>query len=331
MGSRFAVVPLLVLLLAGCAEGPTPAQTTAEPEGAPQLEATATTGVLRGIAVDDAIRPLAGAAVVVEGPTRRETVTDEGGFFGFAGLPAGSYRVAVTKVAYVPAQTTAEVVVGIHDPPLVRLQLAYVPSEAPFVTELLHSGFAQCILPGANLCFIINFYPCLVAQTVGQPCTGNLTSDDSVFHIVESVTDAQRHPTWTQVEMVWDSTQPVTDWLSFRVSPYAWSDGGGIDDRAINTAGKSPVLFTRNQTQAQDWDLGAVFGEGEAKGLALETFSAGNDLTCTGPQRPYINSCSSLGLVLNQKIDFFFHFFYGYAPPEGWRLSVEGSVPEPPR
>lgn len=315
-------------VLAGCA-GPTPDAAPQDPAGAPQLEATATTGVLRGIVVDEAIRPVAGVTVVVQGAATRNATTDDAGFFGIAGLPPGTYQVAASKVAYVAVQTVADVAAGVSDPPLVRLQMTFIPSEAPYVTEFLHNGFAQCIVPGANVCGIANLYPCVIAQTLGQPCFGNLTSDASLLRVVEPFTDAQRRPAWTQLEIIWGSTQPVTDWLSFRVSPYQWENGAGIDERALNVAGKSPVLFTRNATEAEEWDLGLASGEGDPQGMAVETFAAGNDLTCAGPPREFINSCSSIGVVVNQKMDFFFHLFYGYLPPDGWRLSADGTTPPP--
>ena len=329
---------LLVVTLAGCSGGGSPSGDAADvPDGAPELKATATTGVIRGLVVDDAIRPLADATINVTGPgVATSARTGEDGFFGFQGLPPGTYFIRASRLAHDTLQQSVEVVAGVDDPPLVRIQLTFVPTAAPFVMALQYTGFAQCIVPGANVCFIANFYPCYVAQQAGQPCTGNLTSDDSVFHLVDPILEQARTPDWTQVEMLWDSTQAVTDWLSFRISPYAWEDGAGVDDRARNVRGKSPVVFMLNRTAAQAWDLGAEVDDGEpgnegpAKGLALETFSAGNDLTCTGPQMGVINTCSSIGLVVNQQIEYYFHFAYGFVPPDGWRFSVDGPL-EPPR
>src|SRR5688572_2997273 len=86
------------LLLAGCSSSP-------EGDGAGPdfsdlgLDASDTTGLIRGIVVDDAIRPVAGANVTLTpgGQTARTTAN---GTFGFDGLAAGSYFLAVELYGY---------------------------------------------------------------------------------------------------------------------------------------------------------------------------------------------------------------------------------------
>lgn len=303
------------MVLAGCGGAGAPEPVT-EDLHLPALEATATTGVIRGVVVDDAIRPLANATVTVrgDGGVNRTSVTGADGFFGFKGLAPGTWFVAATKLAHEPAQATTEVVAGVGEPPVVRLMLSFVPSEAPYAVSFKVEGFVECIVPGANVCFILNFYPCLLAGYCD-----NVTNDNSVFHVVDPVVAAQRIPDWAQIEMVWESTQALTDWLSIRVSPYSWDDGAGVDDRAQSALSPSPLVFTINGTTAADWDLGT------SEGFALETFSGGNDETCGGLP---VRACT--GVQLNQRVDYFFHLFYGYAPPEGWRFSEDGEA-LPPR
>lgn len=320
MSSARRALPALLLLLAavvaGCSGGGSSgAQEGEDPlaSGAPQLEATSTTGVLRGVVVDEAIRPIGNATVRLTGPQEGEAVTGPDGFFGFSGLQPGTYFVKASKLAYAEAQASAEVRAGVDDPPVVKVQLTFLPSEAPFAFGIKYEGFAECIVPGANLCFILNFYPCFAA---GQ--CNNLTNDDSWFFIYDSLVAQQRHPDWTQLEFVWETTQPVTDWLTFRVSAHSPDDGAGVDERRINPSGKSPVVASLNRTQAEEWDLGTE------EGFSVETFSGGTDLTCGGlPAR------ACVGFVLNQRIDYYFHMFYGFLPPEGWQFSVDG-LPAPP-
>lgn len=325
MGCRLTVlilVPLMAVLLAGCADDglPDAAGQAAEPVNAPQLVATETTGVLRGLVVDEAIRPIRNVTVQVNGPSgARSTETDLNGFFGFQDLAPGAYIVRASKLAYEAMQQTADVAAAVDDPPLVRLQLTFLPSEQPFHTEFRVQGYIACIVPGANLCFIANYYPCMTLQMAGQTCTGNATNDNSVFDVYDPIVAGNRIPSWSQVEMVWDSTQPLTDWLQVRHSPVSPEQGGGIDDRAIFVTSPSPLLVTINETVAADWELGTV------KGLRFETFSGGNDMTCGGLP---VRAC--LGTQVNQQVDYYFHFFFGYQPPEGWRFSETQSVPPRP-
>src|SRR5687767_10257567 len=63
-----------------------------------ELEATATTGVIRGIVVDEAIRPVAGAEVgttLPDGAGARNTTSADDGAFGFDGLPPGTYFLTI--------------------------------------------------------------------------------------------------------------------------------------------------------------------------------------------------------------------------------------------
>src|ERR1041385_6406528 len=97
----FAIVAVLAgALLAGCSSNnhaATPAGPSFDDLG---LQATQTTGVIRGVVVADAIRPLAGAKVALSGPEGRTTNTTAQGTFGFDGLAAGTYFVRVSKAGF---------------------------------------------------------------------------------------------------------------------------------------------------------------------------------------------------------------------------------------
>ena len=115
-----------VAFLAGCASPGTQSEATSAPEpdfGELGLEATSSTGILRGAVVDDALRPIEGATVVLTGEVARRTVTTEVGTFGFEGLPPGTYFVTASKAGYFDAQEDADVVAGVPEPPVVKLQM----------------------------------------------------------------------------------------------------------------------------------------------------------------------------------------------------------------
>ncbi|MFA5944794.1 MAG: carboxypeptidase-like regulatory domain-containing protein [Candidatus Thermoplasmatota archaeon] len=297
------------LLLAGCSS---PADTDPADDDALGLVATATTGILRGVVVDDAIRPLANATVAARGPTgeERTTVTAADGLFGFEGLAPGTWFVTGRKLADEDSQGNIEVEAGVDNPPVVKLLLVFVPGEAPFVTELKVEAFVQCIVPGANLCAIANLYPCALAGYCAP-----IVDDTSFVQLYDSLVALQRTPDWFQLEVVWDSTQSISPDLAILGSAHSPDDGAGRDERQAAVNGPSPLLWTLNQTLAKEWELGT------AEGVGYEIFGHTEAASPIG----------SAGFVLSQRVDFFFHVFYGYMPPEGWQFSVDGVVPQPPR
>ena len=145
---RMRIVPLLVIALllagsiAGCADNNNGAK---KPESASlkeaekaandlDVQATDTTGVIRGVLVDDALRPLAGAAVQLQGGGN--ATTNEAGAFGFDGLEAGTYFLSASKDGYATIQQAVEVVAGNSNPDTVKVLLAAVARATPFVEAL---------------------------------------------------------------------------------------------------------------------------------------------------------------------------------------------------
>src|SRR3954471_7065827 len=106
--ARGIVVAILLsgTLLAGCtggAKGKANSGATADFTDL-GLEATASTGIIRGIVVDDAIRPLANATVglqLADGKTQNTTSAKDG-VFGFDGLAPATYFLHITKLGYRP-------------------------------------------------------------------------------------------------------------------------------------------------------------------------------------------------------------------------------------
>jgi Carboxypeptidase regulatory-like domain len=274
------------------------------------LEATATTGVLRGVVVDEAIRPVANASVTARGPGDERTATTAAdGLFGFAGLAPGTWFVSVGKVAYEEAQVSTEVVAGVAEPAVVKVLLVYIPGEAPFLTEVHVEAFIQCIVPGANMCAIINLYPCIVAGYC-EP----IVDDTSFVVLHDEVVSLQRVPDWLQTEILWESTQAATPGLGIQYSNYdAESPGRGESSDTVR--GRSPLVYAKDAEALADWEVGL------AKGIGHEIFGHMDETSAVG----------SIGFVVNQRVTYFFHAFYGYVPPEGWIFSADGAVPAPPR
>lgn len=302
---------LVAAMLAGCAAGDGGDAVDGLAEGAPVLEATATTGVIRGVVVDEAIRPIANVSVTARGPdgAERSASTDVDGFFGLSGLAPGTWFLTSEKVAYTSTQQSVEVVAGVSEPPVTKLQVTFVPGEVPFYTEVKVEAFVQCIIPGANMCAIINLYPCAVANYC-EP----IVDDTSFIVLYDHLVSLARTPDWLQTEVVWESTQSVSPALAVRYSSYAPEDGAGLDERQDRVAGESPLVYRMDQANLTEWDVGIEAG------ITHEFFGHTEALSPVG----------SLGIVVNQRVTFFSHTFYGYLPPAEWRFSSE-PVPQPPQ
>lgn len=72
---------------------------------APRAAYAADTSTVSGTVLDNDGTPVAGAAVTIQGPVRRDTSTDAKGAFNFSGVPAGLYALTVTKPGFNPYRT----------------------------------------------------------------------------------------------------------------------------------------------------------------------------------------------------------------------------------
>src|SRR5207244_2298361 len=120
---------LVAAALAGCAsKGASPTEPAVSGLG---VKATATTGVVRGLVVDDAIRPVAGVAIH-ETPGNHTAKTNAAGAFGFEGLAPGVHFLTASKPGYATVQQSSQVEAGVSDPVPVRLQVSQLPSAKPY-------------------------------------------------------------------------------------------------------------------------------------------------------------------------------------------------------
>jgi hypothetical protein len=172
----------------------------------------------------------------------------------------------------------------------------------------------ECSATVGNWCFIANYYPCFVEQTAGQPCTGNLTNDNSFFTV--PVEQLQRVPDWLQGEMVWESTQSVSPYMNMRLDIEQVQTF--LIDNSTSKTGASPLLVVYNPDYVRAWGLGVNHT------LALEAFHGGIPAACDAAAQ----TCF-VGMALEQRFTYIIHLFYGYKPPEGWRFTADGEALPP--
>jgi hypothetical protein len=307
-----------MLALSGCSAAGDHSISSTDPlqAAAEQLpvQATETTGVIRGVVVDDAIRPLAGVTVLARGPAAGQALTAATGAFGLQGLPPGSYLLSASKPGFLPRQVQASVVAGDSMPGVVKIQLAANRSyEPPYVQVQKTRGFIECTTTKLAPCQASN--TCL--QVVG--CR-NLTDDRSVFRL-----QIDANPAFVQSEWVWKATSASNEKIRFQMASEDTTRPGCSGKWLNQTHDERSPSYTTAE--------GALFGalrQGSTMCAVKYSVQAGSfaDPTCLDPSPD--NGFMCPGWTVQQDFDVYLHSFYGYHPPHGWRFTHDGDA-DPPR
>lgn len=315
--TAFLAAILVASALAGCSgksqdEEAEPAEPAVEDLG---LVATASTGIVRGVVVDEAIRPLANVSVELRGgPEPKAATTNAAGAFGFDLLEPGTYFLEATKPGYFAVQQSVEVVAGDDRPPVAKILLKANPATTPFVNVQVFDGFVECTTSFLVLCGAPNLLLTLWCNGDLDPlppqCFGNVTNDrfTNDFYFADNASHIQ-------FEMAWESNQALSPELYFELETLnAGCDGGEADDRdedgdassfLNNTEGPSPIYATVNDTLVHVWQIGSVCP------IYFSLFAGGAAGT-------------PLGFTLEQRFTLFVHDFHHFLPPPGWRFTVDG-------
>ena len=312
---------VLVALLAGCTQGGSPDEALPPADFTDlELEATATTGVIRGIVVDDAIRPIAGASVLLTPGDKTATSTDAG-TFGFDALEPGTYFLKVERAGYNATQTSTEVVAGLSEPPITKVLLSKNPATAPYIEALQFNGFL-------SLGVAIGITS--VGTTI-NPTLSESLDDTSIWTV--AFTEV---PTWAQGELVWTHNQAAGGMMIWEMVV-----GGTNDFKGYRETAESPALAYWNTTTLEA-EAGNVTDE--EHGIAYRFFGGPHPLLAPGENTPPAEQCPTVdtvvlgprnpckfgyGVTVQQRADAYVHHFYNFAPPEGWRFTVDGE-PEVP-
>ena len=312
MRGLLVVAFVLAAGLAGCSDPAAPAEDEPAFETL-GLEATSTTGVIRGVVVDDAVRPVAGATVTLAS-TGAVTTTGDDGLFGFSDLGPGTYFLQVSKVGFFATQQSADVVAAVAEPPVVKVLLKADVSYLPYANLLVYDGWIECTTSFVVLCGAPNTLEPIFCAGAEQPplpplppiCYGNLTNDRFTWYF-----HYEPNMTWMQTEMVWESSQALSVELTLEMETL--SPGCEDDDYYFNVDGPSPIVWSADGSELKDTE------------------------TLFGPDCPVYHSIFSgetagtpLGVTAEQRFRAFSTTFYQYQPPEGWSFVESGAVPPPP-
>ncbi len=300
-----ALASIALLLLSGCSNAPT---SLAEDDFDLDLVATDDTGVLRGVVVDAAIRPILDARVSLT-PGGAQTRTTDTGAFGFQDLEPGAYTVTVNATGFIERLTQVTVVAGVDRPDVVKVQLEADPESTPYAQALVFTGFIECSTTLIALCAAPN----IASEELGED---NFTNDRFIQYFEIDAPD----PVLVQSELVWESTQAASDRLWFWHS-HASHDGlfnGSFEFRQ----GSSPILL---QTDADE-----IAAEAQDDGLdphwqlVLRVFSGDIDGTTPPMCDPVLGFCAGPGFAIQQEFTAYTHLFYHAPPPSDWRFTTHG-------
>lgn len=294
------MVALLCLLVAGCAATPAE-QTTDEGEDIP-VEVSATTGAIRGVVVDEAIRPILGVQVGLVNDGRQVNTT-EAGTFSFSNLQPGTYLLEAKKFGYSSARQSVEVVAGDANPPSTKIQLIQDPSQVAFVSAQTFTGYIMCTTSFVATCGAPNVVSNVLLCPVFNVCLGNVTDDRFGFDLFY-----EANASFIQSELVWRSTQPLSTQLSLQMETIV---GCEADYYERTVAGDSPIINFANQTEIAAAEIGG------ACSIFHSIFSGDSFGT-------------PVGVTVQQQFEVFSHSFYGFLPPEGWTFGLHGT-PSPPQ
>lgn len=296
----------LALLLAGCSSDGTEAVVTEQGSidfSDVEVEVSATTGAIRGVVVDDAIRPIAEVKVAVNAAGVNQTgATDGDGRFAFSDLKPGTYFIRAEHLLYETTQVSVEVAAGV-EPSITKVLMKAKFDQKPYHQQMKFQGFIACGYQA-----VLISAPCVTDYTT-IACAGGCVPP---AHDTLAGAQGDLRALNTTVEAQWQSI----------VLEMTWEPNGQ------GTSDQMGMLLSYDQRTASEW-----FGNVEGANPLLLRFETGEKHPSSqGTKRPMvepegaqdllilgsIKGESDVGVNVNQDFTIIQTNFYNAKPPEGW-------------
>jgi hypothetical protein len=318
---RRVVWVALLVSLAGCSDGGEPDSGTSSSDDIQEefdVKPTDTKGVLLGVVVDEAIRPVAGVNVALNMPdgTPAAKSSDSEGRFAFGDLDPGIYLLEFSHGQYATLATSVEVKAGEEDPPVHRFQVTRLFSQEPFTEMITYDGYIACAYAFLVSSTCVNDYTrvpgCL--DPAACPCPGGCFRDQEIAkqggnkrEYVSVVSEG-----WQSIiiEATWEPTSDLGKELGFTVSYYSRPTTSHWYGQ---TGGEAPLRI--------QFDTGVVHDSvsEDVEPHLIDTNGTEELFT--------FFSANSENVAANQAFQAFQTIYYYAIPPEGWSFIVDGAPP----
>lgn len=293
---------MIAMAFAGCSGGaggtsePTSGlsnEEIAEAAGEVEVSATATTGVVRGVVLDQAIRPIPGATVQLVGADKTTTSNDQGAF-GFEDLVPGTYFVSAAKDGYETSQAAVDVEAGVTNPVPLKIRLQALAPKVAYCDVLTQKGSV-----GTS---VIVLTPVIETGIT----TFNPLNSEATFRVGA---EFSANVSWVQSEIVWEPTTQAAD--------YFYVEHRFDGDFLGSTKSMSPLIYRYPDDVVADQD---------------EDPNVGETIFASGRSVPGNGAPAGVGVLLDQGYDGYFIGCYNFAPPEGYSFYEHGypKVPDSP-
>ncbi len=271
------------------------------------VDVSETTGAILGVVVDESIRPVVDALVELKLPdSAKEARTDKEGRFSFSKVPAGSYFLEISKLAYKSAQVTVDVEAGKKNPPFTKVMLERLFSKDPFTEVEKFTGFLVCgySLGVSSTC--ANDYTRIISQCNGgcAPQLAGIAGDRR-----EYITDIGGGWQTMLFEMTWEPSAAGTSNAMQVVVSFA--ERPGASHWYANYGSEKPLrlqLDVGEPHPTRSGDPDRISEDGQDDIFVFMNVASG-------------------GVSLNQEFEVIQTEFY-YAPaPEGWSFIAGDPLP----
>ena len=225
-----AALLALCLLFAGCAAGPvSSADDLSDQLKDVPVTTTDTTGCLLGVVVDESIRPI-GNATILLAPGNRTAKADTQGRFSFCALQPATYFAKASALGFIPTQSSGEVKAG--EATTIRIALPADRSPRPYHTTVKFEGYIQAA--GSIASFATDLVLGTFLNVSLCTCTYNFYAEPAVVAITQEVT--------------WTDSVPRSPAMASTKYREMFPTNGVTTDSIKSAFEGSPMLVTFNRT-----------------------------------------------------------------------------------